>query len=67
VWSEGSENTPSTFRHAPQCEHQGATDPVLLRAILKVIDRAGGDYWWVECSACDCAWQFPHYAESVGH
>ena len=58
---------PSTFRHAPQCEHRGTTDPALLRAILKVRDGAGGDYWWVECSTCDTGWQVPHYAaESVG-
>jgi hypothetical protein len=58
---------PSTFRQAPQCEHRRTTDPVLLRAILKLRDGAGGDYWWVECSACDCGWQVPHYAtESVG-
>jgi HNH endonuclease len=58
---------PSTFRHAGQCEHRGTTDPVVLRAISKVRDGAGGDYWWVECGACDTAWQVPHYAaESVG-
>jgi hypothetical protein len=38
------------------------TDPVLLRAILKVRDGAGGGYWWVECAGCDCGWQVPHYA-----
>src|SRR6266550_3830385 len=48
---------PSTFRHAPQCEHWGTTDPVILQAILRVRDGAGGDYWWVECGTCDCAWQ----------
>jgi hypothetical protein len=53
---------PSTFHHAGQCEYRDTTDPVLLRAILKVRDGAGGDYWWVECSACDTAWQVPHYA-----
>ena len=53
---------PSTFHHAGQCEHRDTTDPVLLRAILKVRDGAGGDYWWVECSACDTSWQVPHYA-----
>lgn len=57
---------PSTFRHAGQCEHRYTSDPVLLRAILKVRDGASGGYWWVECSACDTAWQDPHYAESVG-
>jgi hypothetical protein len=38
----------------------------VLRVILKVRDGAGGDYWWVECSACDTAWQVRYYAESVG-
>jgi hypothetical protein len=57
---------PSTFRHAGQCEHRYASDPALLRAILKVRDGAGGDYWWVECGTCECGWQVPHYAESVG-
>jgi len=56
---------PSTFRHAGQCEHRSTSDPALLRAILKVRDGAGGDYWWVECGACDITWQVPHYAESV--
>jgi hypothetical protein len=57
---------PSTFRHARQCEHRDTTDPALLRAILKVKDGSGGDYWWVECGTCDTAWQVPHYAaESV--
>jgi hypothetical protein len=51
---------PSTFRHAPQCEHRDVTDPAVLRAILRVHDREG--YWWVECAACDCGWQVPHYA-----
>jgi hypothetical protein len=53
---------PSTSRHAGQCEHRRTTDPALLRAILKVRDGMGGDYWWVECNACDRAWQVPHYA-----
>ena len=53
---------PSTFHHAGGCEHRDTTDPTLLAAILKVRDGAGGDYWWVECSACDTAWQVPHYA-----
>jgi hypothetical protein len=37
-----------------------------VRVILKVRDGAGGDYWWVECSGCDTAWQVPYFAESVG-
>ncbi len=57
---------PSTFRHAGQCEHRYTSDPALLRIILKVRDGAGGDYHWVTCSGCDCSWQVPYYAESVG-
>ena len=40
----------------------------VLRVVLKVKDGAGGEaYRWVECSACDTAWQVPHYsAQSVG-
>jgi hypothetical protein len=52
---------PSTFRHVAQCEHRDTTDPVLLKAILKVRDGAGGGYWWVECAACEHGWQVPHY------
>ena len=39
---------------------------VLLRAILRVRDGAGGGYWWVKCGTCECGWQVPHYAECVG-
>ena len=35
-----------------------------LRLCLRVTDK--GDYDWVECGSCDCGWQVPHYAESVG-
>ena len=55
-----------TSRHAGQCEHRSTSDPALLRAILKVRNGAGEGYWWVECGACDTAWQVPYYAESVG-
>jgi hypothetical protein len=54
---------PSTFRHAGQCEHRNTTDPVLLKAILKVRDGAGGGYWWVQCATCDHGWQVPHYPQ----
>jgi hypothetical protein len=46
---------PSTFHHAGQCEHRDTTDPSILRAIVRVHYRES--YWWVECSACDSAWQ----------
>jgi hypothetical protein len=56
---------PSTSRHGLGCEHRDVTDPVLLRAILRVHDREG--YWWVECGTCDYGWQVAYYAaESVG-
>jgi hypothetical protein len=57
---------PKTSRHAAQCEFAFATDPAVLRVLLKVKDGMGGDYWWVECGACGTAWQVPYYAESVG-
>jgi hypothetical protein len=47
-------------RHLPQCDFVAATDPAVLRVLLKVKDVAGRDYWWVECGACDTAWQVPH-------
>jgi hypothetical protein len=52
---------PSTFRHAPQCEHRDTIDPALLRVILRVRDGAGGGYWWVQCGTCDTGWQVPYY------
>jgi hypothetical protein len=55
-----------TSRHAGQCEFASETDAAVLRVILKVKDGSGGDCWWVECGACDTAWQVPYYAESVG-
>jgi hypothetical protein len=58
---------PSTFRLAGQCEHRYASDPGLLRALLRVRDGAGGGYWWVECAGCESGWQVPFYApESAG-
>ena len=58
---------PANFRHAPQCEHRDTTDPVLIKAILRVREGGGGGYWWVACSMCECGWQVPHYAaERVG-
>ncbi|HEU4865401.1 MAG TPA: hypothetical protein VFT76_04045 [Actinomycetota bacterium] len=32
----------------------------MLRVVL-VKDGTGGDYWWVECGACDTTLQGPHY------
>jgi hypothetical protein len=49
-----------------ECEFASETDPSVLRLVLKVAEGANDDYWWVTCSACDFAWQVPHYAESVG-
>jgi hypothetical protein len=38
----------------------------MSRNAIYIACREGGEYWWVECGACDPAWQVPHYAESVG-
>jgi hypothetical protein len=29
-------------------------------------DGGAGDYWLVDCAACESGWQVPHYAESAG-
>jgi hypothetical protein len=42
------------------------TQPAVARVLLKVADGMGGDYWWVECGACDTGWQVAYYAEGVG-
>jgi hypothetical protein len=58
---------PSTFRHAPECEHRDTTDPAFIRALLKIQDGMDEGYWWVTCGSCDTSWQVLHYAaESVG-
>jgi hypothetical protein len=54
---------PKTGRHGGACEFAGDPDAAMLRAVLRVVDK--GEYDWVECNACDYAWQVPHYAESV--
>lgn len=41
-------------------------DRAVLKIVLKVKDGAGGSYHWVECGSCECAWQVPYYAASVG-
>jgi len=38
----------------------------MLKILLKVASGSGGDYWWMTCGGCECSWQVPHYAESVG-
>jgi hypothetical protein len=58
---------PKTSRHMGACEFAAETNAAVLRVILKVKDGMGGDYWWVECHACDCAWQVAYFArETVG-
>ena len=54
---------PSIFRHLGGCEQRDATDPAVIRAVLKFQEREG--YWWVQCGACDGGWQVPFYAQSV--
>ena len=55
-----------TSRHAGESEFAFDTAAAVLRILLKVKDGAGGNYWWVQCSACDTGWQVPYIAESVG-
>ena len=56
---------PSTFAHAPQCEHRDLTEPSIVRALLTVTERE--DYWYVVCGTCAIGWQTPFYAaDSVG-
>ena len=47
-----------------KCEF--ASDPTVLRILLKVKPGVGPGYSWVECGACAAGWQVAHYAESVG-
>jgi hypothetical protein len=55
---------PATARHGGGCVLRDASDPALVRAALKVTEKDG--YWWVECNACEFAWQVPFFApESV--
>jgi hypothetical protein len=54
------------MRHLPQCEFAAATDPAVLRVLLRVTPGQGGGYHWVTCGACDAGWQVADYAESVG-
>ena len=51
---------PSTFDHAPECEHRDVTDPAIIRAILTVTDRE--NYWAVTCGTCQHIWQVFHSA-----
>jgi hypothetical protein len=56
---------PKTSRHLPECEFAHETDPVILRALLKIQDKE--TYAWVECGTCTSGWQVPFYvAESRG-
>ena len=55
---------PNTARHSPLCEFVSATDPSVLRAVLRVTPKDG--YSWVACNSCDYGWQIQYVAESVG-
>jgi hypothetical protein len=57
---------PSTAKHLGACEFREATDRAVLRFVLKVREGADPSYSWVTCSACDCGWPVPVYAEEVG-
>jgi hypothetical protein len=52
---------PATMRHLPQCEFKGTTDPVILKALLKITPKHG--YSWVECGAYSGGWQVLDFAE----
>lgn len=54
---------PATGRHAGQCEFAHETDPVLLRAVLRITPK--DSYSLVSCNACEFSWQVPDYAERV--
>jgi hypothetical protein len=66
--SEGSfEDVPLAHRHGGVggARIKASYRSAMLRIVLKAKDGAGGDYWWVTCSGCDCSWQVPYYAASV--
>jgi hypothetical protein len=50
--------------HLAACEFREATDRAVLQLVLKVRDGADPSYSWVRCSACDCGWPVPVYAEA---
>ena len=52
---------PVTMRHLPQCEFKDASDPSILKALLKVTPKDG--YSWVECGSCSGGWQVLDFAE----
>jgi hypothetical protein len=51
---------PSTFGHAPYCEHRDVTDPAIVKALLTVVERE--IYWAVTCGTCQHIWQTAFYA-----
>jgi hypothetical protein len=53
---------PATSRHLPQCEFRDASDPSILKALLKITPKDG--YSWVECGACSAGWQVLDLAEA---
>jgi hypothetical protein len=52
---------PATMRHLPQCEYASASDPAVLKLVLRVRDGADPSYVWVECLECTAGWQVPVY------
>ena len=61
-WSVGQ----AARRLGVSVEYRDTTNPAILRVVLKIRDVEGGGYRWVQCSACECGWQVPHFAvESV--
>jgi hypothetical protein len=42
------------------CEHRDATDPLIIRALLTVLERE--TYWAVTCGTCQHVWQVAFHA-----
>jgi hypothetical protein len=57
---------PATFRHAPQCDYRGETNPSLVRTILSVRPGLEGGYWWVTCGHCQISWPVPNIVQGKG-
>jgi hypothetical protein len=51
----------STMRHMEECEFKDVSDPVILRALLRITPKER--YAWVECGGCQAGWQVADFAE----
>jgi hypothetical protein len=52
-----------TLNHLGGCEFRDATNPAILRAILKVTDV--GDFYRVDCRSCEALWRVMYHAEGT--